>query len=575
LVAVIAHDRNAHVDDDLRALAECYETLHARAGRQTAPSPSWVGATAFGRSRRWGQVGQWAMVAGCVHPQSGVLTESLEALDGQFALVRQAGETIEVATDPFGMQALHVAHRTGRSYVSTSALTLAAHLGAPPEPDGVMAFLRTGYQFGARTLWRGVERLEPATALRFAGDGPSRRCYWRVEPDPSMRELTLDETVERCLDALVDTLSARLAEGPCLWADLTGGFDSRLMCLALRAAQVEFTATTAGPSGSADVEIARRLAAMADWPWSHLDLGDAVGPVAEVTGEALAWGDGNLEALQLAEVLWIHRRNAATCGRLINGGGGEHLRHYASAQELLRAGRSTRVNLDRWVDLRMLAPEDTSVFRENPTPRVRRDLLERMRERAVPRADLPNTVQLDLLYAYKSTGHFGAYTSAARGHLDAELPFYWKPVFTAAISARDRFRTQHRLQRQMIAALDARLAAVVTQRGGPAEPWRAGNLHRFAPYYVRQARNLGRRLAAGRLPAATGRPASVNQTRARALAELGPRLDATVMRSGSLYRPEGLADLVARAHRPGFTQWPLVGRIVTLEMALEAADARL
>jgi hypothetical protein len=504
-----------------------------------------------------------------------VLTESLEALDGQFALVRQAGETIEVATDPFGMQALHVAHRTGRSYVSTSALTLAAHLGAPPEPDGVMAFLRTGYQFGARTLWRGVERLEPATALRFAGDGPSRRCYWRVEPDPSMRELTLDETVERCLDALVDTLGARLAEGPCLWADLTGGFDSRLMCLALRAAQVEFTATTAGPSGSADVEIARRLAAMADWPWSHLDPGDAVGPVAEVTGEALAWGDGNLEALQLAEVLWIHRRNAATCGRLINGGGGEHLRHYASAQELLRAGRSTRVNLDRWVDLRMLAPEDTSVFRENPTPRVRRDLLERMRERAVPRADLPNTVQLDLLYAYKSTGHFGAYTSAARGHLDSELPFYWKPVFTAAISARDRFRTQHRLQRHMIAALDARLAAVVTQRGGPAEPWRAGNLHRFAPYYVRQARNLGRRLAAGRLPAATGRPASVNQTSARALAELGPRLDATVMRSGSLYRPEGLADLVARAHRPGFTQWPLVGRIVTLEMALEAADARL
>lgn len=50
LVAVIAHDRNGHVDDDLRALAECYETLHARAGRQTAPSAlsfnrnMWIGA---------------------------------------------------------------------------------------------------------------------------------------------------------------------------------------------------------------------------------------------------------------------------------------------------------------------------------------------------------------------------------------------------------------------------------------------------------------------------------------------------------------------------------------------------
>jgi len=504
-----------------------------------------------------------------------VLGEPLEALDGQFAFVRQDGETIEVATDPFGMQALHVAQRAGRSYVSTSALALAAHLGAPPDPDGVLSFLRTGYQFGARTAWQGVERLEPAIALRFAGAAPSRRCYWRAEPDPSMGGLGLEETVERCLDALTGALRARLSGRECLWADLTGGFDSRLLCLALRAAGVAFTATTSGPRSSADVEIAQRLAAMAGWRWSHVNPADAPGAVSEGIEEALAWGDVNLEVLQLAEVLWGHRRNTAVCGRLVNGGGGEHLRHYASAQELLRAGRSTRVDLDRWVDLRMLAPENTSVFREDPTPHVRRDLLERMRERARPRADLPNTVQLDLLYAYKSTGHFGAYTSAARGHLDAELPFYWKPVFTAAISARDRFRTQHRLQRHMIAALDARLAAVVTQRGGPAEPWRAGNLYRFAPYYARQVRNLGMRLARGRLPVGGGPTEPVDPARARALAQLRPRLEPATMRSGPLYRASGLADLLARAQRPGFAEWSLVGRIVTMELALEAAGARL
>ena len=47
------------------------------------------------------------------------------------------------------------------------------------------------------------------------------------------------------------------------------------------------------------------------------------------------------------------------------------------------------------------------------------------------------------------------------------------------------------------------------------------------------------------------------------------------MRTGRLYAPAALDQLVQRARRPDFDDDRLLGRIVTLELALRAADASL
>jgi hypothetical protein len=96
-----------------------------------------------------------------------------------------------------------------------------------------------------------------------------------------------------------------------------------------------------------------------------------------------------------------------------------------------------------------------------------------------------NTRQLDLLYAYKVMGHFGAFTAAAQAVLPTELPFYTRPVFLAAFSTQHRHRNAHRLMRRMIEHLQPGAAAVRTTKGGPAQPLRVSNLHRFLPYYAR------------------------------------------------------------------------------------------
>jgi hypothetical protein len=57
----------------------------------------------------------------------------------------------------------------------------------------------------------------------------------------------------------------------------------------------------------------------------------------------------------------------------------------------------------------------------------------------------------------------------------------------------------------------------------------------------------------------------------RALRDAG-LLDRGAMRTGDLYDATGLDALLDRADQPDFRDWPLVGRILTLELSLQAVD---
>jgi hypothetical protein len=297
---------------------------------------------------------------------------------------------------------------------------------------------------------------------------------------------------------------------------------------------------------------------------------------------ALAWGDANLDVLELAWVLWAHRELAEDHPSLLIAGGGEHLRGFAWRQEFLRAGRSTTVNFDSWLDMRLLHPLDVSLFAVDPTPEVRADLEARMRARAALYAGEPNTRQLDVLYAYKMTGHFGAFRAADEAFLASRLPFYFRPIFTAAFSTASRHRDNHRLMRHLIERLDPQVAAIRTTAGGPAQRWRPTNLHRFAPYYLDLGRRAVRKLSerAGRQLLVPEPPyaftfTAVRRAMLRQLAGPGPQLRHADLVSGALYDPQALDAFFERANEAGFPETPLLGRILTVELALRAAGARL
>ena len=176
---------------------------------------------------------------------------------------------------------------------------------------------------------------------------------------------------------------------------------------------------------------------------------------------ALAWGDGHLEVLELAHALWQPSELGAE-PVLFNGGGAELMRKFAWQQEFLRVGKSSHVALDSWIDMRLLHPMDTSVFAQDPTAAGREDFRRRMVTWTQPYASQVNTTQLDMMYAYKPTGHFGLYGPAFGAYGLVQPPLFFRAIFRVATSIHWRHRNGHGLMREMIQRLDPSVAAIVT-----------------------------------------------------------------------------------------------------------------
>jgi Glutamine amidotransferase domain len=590
LVAVISRQPGEPVSaQESAALERVYEAMRGHTVQQALQAGNSAHVALLGRPERNDTAvverrqGSWAVAAGAVHAEEALLDSPLENLDGAFALVRHDEELgrITAATDPFGMQHLYVAETAKRVYLSTSALVLAKYLNASPSAFDVFTYLRVGRNFGANTHWPAVQRLLPGTRLSVSNGKVERSRYWRPSLDDAIRRLPFDRAVEHCTEVAVETVRKYLCNGTGTWSDLTGGFDSRLLDVVLERAGVSFRANTVGSDHDRDVEIASRLAREAGWEWTCFQLPPNWHEILpKMLGCSLAWSDGHLDILQLSEVLWLHRAKSRTNASLLSGGGGEHFRQNAWQQEFLRAGRSNVVNWENWLRMRVLPPLRVPIFRTDRSGDVRAELRTRMQTWLEPYAGEPNTFQLDLLYTYRTVGHFGAYRSAAAAFLDAQLPFYFKPIFTAVTSTNFRFRNHSRLQRHLIAGLNRNLAAVETTSGGPAEPWRTWNLHRFAPFYGRIARKAVNKLS----QKVTGRPVLPSRHAAgpvAARAAVMSHLETTAdfhydeLRLAPLLRREGFEELVRGARNPAVGDADLLGRVITAELALRESDGTL
>lgn len=577
LVAIVSHDSSRAVaTEDLDALVVAFTALRGDGVVRTASVGDHARCALIegdvpGTSAVDGEA--WAMVAGRPYVAGPLLGVQLDEFDGQFAGVRgDAGAgTFEVFNDPFGMFALHVAERDQRTYVSTSAAVLARHLRAPADPLGVALFLRTGRQFGPATHWRGVRRLGPATRIAFT-PRPVESTYWRPAVDERARRMTLTQTADHCAQALLSTLEPRFAGASCLGADLTGGFDSRMMTAALARLGIPFATHTSGDHETVDVRIAREVAMTGDFPWHQERLPEGWTPDAGALRAALGWGDGSLDVLQLAAVMRLQEERARTCRRTVSGGGGEHFGHQPWVHEFLRAGRSRTIDYGSLMRMRVLTTTDMSGLRADPTPAVEDYAREVLAQAARPFAKELNTTQLDAVYVQRTVGHFGAFRSAAEAHLTAEMPAYFKPVFTAGFSANHRYRNGHALHRTIIGRIDPALGAVETERGGPAQRMRPGNAHRFLPYYVRLGRTAVRKVR-GRSPAARAEgTAEAGQRRALQALRQDGTLDPSTMRTRELYDAGALRALLERADQPGFDGWETLGRVLTVELALAEGD---
>ncbi len=180
-------------------------------------------------------------------------------LDGCFALMAYDGATQRfiAATDYNRTVPLFYAVTEAGAYLCSSELALARLLKAEIDPHGFAQTIHLGTPWGTRTRFAGVAMLAPATMLTIDGNLVADTTpYWRPEEEVVWKG-GLDRIMDKwspMLARAVERYGEYKGDGPLL-ADLTAGEDARLVLAQCEALGIDYLAQVGGFDEDEDVAV--------------------------------------------------------------------------------------------------------------------------------------------------------------------------------------------------------------------------------------------------------------------------------------------------------------------------------
>lgn len=506
---------------------------------------------------------------------SGAINSELDfrQLDGWFAIaLLLAHDKLAVITDRLGEFHIYMTSVDSCRVLSTSSLVLAVLAEATWDLGGCRQFLATGTIFEpARTLFRGVVKLEPASVYYFS-DGllRSNKRYWNVASVawPAMEP---PGDVPRLADCLCRAVETILRNYPRAVFDLTGGFDTRgiLGAVLQLGRQVDFVVI--GDDCDPDVIASKRIAQAFNLRHLHAFRSFAsVEDLWERAKESLTLCDGEQDVLYYALVLEVHSRLAQQFDATINGGVGEICQ--GLWWEILFPLAGQRRFDPRFIaSRRVIGKGEIAGLLDSDFCEDLVDLFaDVIRQINTGLEKFPNTAKMDNVYLTLWEQRFYGRTVSATSHLwPCISPYGFRGPLEAGLSAPCSARIRRRMSRRLIEHQNDKLAALPTANGYPAERLRLTNAHRFWPLLTEFAPLIVRRLRiqlglTPRSHQASLNPQTLLLHELRELEEVRELTDVSHMASRELYNTAVLRRVLKDETLP-----PL-GRILTLELAARA-----
>jgi hypothetical protein len=550
--------------------------------------------------------GSWLLAAGSIIPLTGgdpaaglvpllrdYIGHGIDALqhwDGHFGLVIYNGldGSISLISDPMGLFAIYYGRQGRQVYISSSALAVAHQTRSHADPIAIECFLRTGRPYGEKTLWQDVKRVRPATVLKFTLGWFTETEYWSPNVDRSVTRQPLREVLERANEVITRNFKIFLQREGKVWADLTGGFDTRLTAMFMAQSGIPFVAYCVGQAEHPDVQVSRRICQEMSWEYQHMFLPDGwQQEQCEWFETAVHRGDGHLSAVQLASILKGSNERSRSYQVHISGTGADEWRYHVYGSKTFVYSHKSSVNYDDILDSRVFFPIPITAMRQDRTIEARAELIGHLRRLESRCADEDVLTRTDVIFLrHRHPIHGGAYLSAESGTLRALMPFCLKELESLCLSLNHRWRIiyHYSFVRNLLEMGNPQLANIRTAKGDPAAPIRLANLHRFGLLWIfladllicKVSRNLLGKQLSFRSPSLYPEyPLPAWKTAWLRWSAAGNLLTPDKMRSGSLYNAPVLGEMVAQGlaghHRTG----EFLDRVITVEMALRAAESSL
>jgi len=441
-------------------------------------------------------------------------------LDGTFALAigNTNDETITIITDPRG--SLHVYTRvddTGTA-VCTSSMALSAK--GQLDPVGAYEFVATGIIYEDRSLWAGIRKLPPASITTITAGKSTTEFYWHFR-DALAESLTLEQASEALAANLVTALKAVGKRFQPVMADITGGYDSRLLLLGLLESGIRFDNTVAGKDDSPDVIIAKQIA-------EQLNLN--LTPVDEQTGfaiddfqKALRLCDGEYNAFDAARIMRNQAPFITDHGASLNGSFGEVARGYWWELLWPNLEKCAPLNADMLARKRFGAIPFVDVFKTPPAPSLPQHLRGVVSRTVSPFSDLPQASQMDYVYLTMRMQRWqGRIASNTNQIWPAMAPLGFTSVLTPMLATKPAYRLRSLLPRHLFSRRHVKLADIPLEHGYPPTVASFYNIHRFAPIYFHYQHKVMRKIVAKfRHPDVSDAPPPTAKTRYQELFDYG------------------------------------------------------
>ncbi|HKB13480.1 MAG TPA: asparagine synthase (glutamine-hydrolyzing) [Vicinamibacterales bacterium] len=157
---------------------------------------------------------------------------AFERMRGMFAVAiwDAPQQRLVLARDRVGKKPLYYAKRNGEVVFGSEVKALLAVADAPPAVNAaaLLSFFTFGYVAGEQSIFDGIERLPPGSALvvDVARGGVAASPYWQWPIAPAHTEMDAGEAVERLRAEVDESVRIRLRSDVPLGAFLSGGMDS-------------------------------------------------------------------------------------------------------------------------------------------------------------------------------------------------------------------------------------------------------------------------------------------------------------------------------------------------------------
>lgn len=170
---------------------------------------------------------------GIVHAYERYGQDAWRMLNGQFAfaLWDTRARCLWLVRDRMGVLPLHYSVAGGHLVFASEAKAIFAggRVRRDLDPRGITEAFTLWSTIAPRTVFRDVQAVRPATALRIDGNlRLTERRYWEPQPQAADRETT-EQAVERLHEHLVRSVRLRLRADVPVGAYLSGGLDSSVL----------------------------------------------------------------------------------------------------------------------------------------------------------------------------------------------------------------------------------------------------------------------------------------------------------------------------------------------------------